>query len=721
MIIKKQDFLNKIKYLDHEGLELVSDAFDFATKAHKNQKRESGELYISHPINIAVTLANLNLDSETLAAALLHDTVEDTEITLSIIEKKFNKKIAIIVDGLTKLQKIKFESRTEKNAENFRKLIMAMSKDIRILIVKLADRLHNMQTISAKQKEKRIRIAQETLIIYVPLAERIGMYNLKNQLEDLAFEQLYTEERKSIIDGIQKTTKNKKNLIDDIIKKLLNKIKVKKGIECIIYGRQKRPYSIWKKLQNKNLSLDHLSDIVAFRILVNNIETCYQVLGIINSNYRMIPGKFKDYISSPKANGYQSIHSIVLGPRNTKIEVQIRTHHMHRVAEFGIASHWLYKEDITDHKHLEEYKWIRELVTSFEKSKNIISVFNDITLQLHKDEVFCFTPKGDLFNLPKGSTGLDFAYSIHSEIGEKCANIKINSSLVQLKTELQNGDTVEITTSKNAHPTSSWIQYVKSSKAKSEIRHYLRLHKQQEYENLGRKIMTEYSEELGINIDNKTIENNLSKFRRKNLEEFYAFIGEGLINKQEVIKKIYPHRLIQNKTENFEEKIKQKEILKIKDKKNKISKKQISIAGLIPGMAIKFAKCCYPIPGDEIIGIINTGVGVSIHKKKCSNLNNIANKAEKTIELDWNNPEGFANEKYTTKIITSISNKTGSLANLINLIASKNINIPEVNTINQSDAFQEIQISIEIQSLEKLRELLASARTLKCILLIERA
>jgi len=435
----------------------------------------------------------MKLDVDSICTALLHDTVEDTEITIDVIKKNFGKDIAYLVDGLTKLTKIRFESNLEKNAENFRKLLVAISGDIRVLIIKLADRLHNMQTIDAiEDKNRRMKISNETLLIFAPLAERIGMYKIKNQLESLAFEQTNPEESKIITENIAKTKKTHKCIIKDIIDKLEEEIEVKEKIDCLIYGREKKPYSIWRKMREKDISFEYLSDIMAFRIIVDDIPTCYKVLGIINSKYKMIPNTFKDYISTPKENGYQSLHTVVIGPQNIKIELQIRTHKMHNIAEFGVASHWLYKHKSKDTKFLKEYKWIRELVTTFEHSKNITKTFKDTKLEVHNDEVFCLTPKGDILNLPKGATVIDFAYEVHSDMGNRCIGGKINGTIVQIKTELSNGDEVEIITSKNSHPSLTWLKFAKTSKTKTEIKHYLRNQKQKEYEKLGRKIIKNY-------------------------------------------------------------------------------------------------------------------------------------------------------------------------------------------------------------------------------------
>jgi GTP diphosphokinase / guanosine-3',5'-bis(diphosphate) 3'-diphosphatase len=719
-MLDKNSFLKKIKHFKKKEQELIIKAFDTAKVLHKNQKRDSGEEYFIHPLTVALILITLNLDADSICVALLHDTVEDTRITIKDIKKNFSESIGLLVDGLTKLSKLKFNSNIERNAENFRKLLVAISGDIRVLIIKLADRLHNMRTIGAiSEEQRRIKISEETLFIFAPLAERIGMYKVKNELEDLAFKQTHPEESKTISEGIQKTKKTKKDVINDIIEQLIEEIKDKAGIKCLIYGREKKPYSIWKKMREKNISFEYLCDIIAFRVIVDDISNCYKVLGIINSKYKMIPNTFKDYISTPKENGYQSLHTVIVGPKNIKLELQIRTQKMHNVAEFGIASHWLYKYNSKDIKFLNKYRWIRELVTTFEHSRDIINTYQNTKLQVYDDEVFCFTPKGDIFNLPKGSTVLDFAYAIHSDIGNKCIGGKINGTIAQIKTELTNGDEIEIITSKNSNPSSAWLHFAKTNKTKSEVKHYLRIKQQKEYEKLGRKIVKSYFESVNLKINDKILEENLSKFSQNSIEEIYAFVGEGIISRKDVLKKIYPDFIKENNKKELNQKIEQKVLHKFNKKQtNKIN--EISIEGLIKGMAIKFAKCCFPLPGDNILGVINTGIGVTIHKINCKNIQHIANLKEKSLPLKWKNNGNLSNEKYISRINIVLKNQPGSLAEIFNLFTEKKINVSNIKTLTKTLDIQEIEMEIEVKNSEHLSDILASSRALQSIYSIKR-
>ncbi|MDA0901843.1 MAG: RelA/SpoT family protein, partial [Proteobacteria bacterium] len=529
-MLSGKGLVNKIKKY-HKNLdeELVLKAYKFAAKAHSTQIRSSGEPYFSHPVSVATILTEFKLDSISIITALLHDTVEDTEVTLKDIRDNFGDKVADLVDGVTKLTKIEALSANKKAAENFRKLVMATSKDIRVLLVKLADRLHNMRTIEFISSDaKRMRIANESLAIYAPLAARIGMYQIRDELQELSFAQINHEAEQYI------RNKLNKNTVKKIIKELKEKIsKDVKDFE--IYGREKKPYSIWMKMKNKNVGFHHLYDIMAFRIIVKDIPTCYQTLGIINSNYSMIPNTFEDYISTPKENGYQSIHSTVLGPDNRKIEVQIRTKDMHEVAELGVAAHWRYKQKEKDSEN-EQYRWIRELISLFEHSSEPSEVLQNHKIQMHDDQVFCFTPTGDIFNLPIGSTIIDFAYAIHSEIGNKCVGAKVNGAISPLRKKLDNGDQIEIITDKNAKPSPIWLQFAFTSKAKAAIRHFIRHEKYNEYKMLGKAIINKLFAAEKLEINDDLLKETLNSFNKKNISDLYVSVAEGVVAREAVLK-----------------------------------------------------------------------------------------------------------------------------------------------------------------------------------------
>lgn len=709
MIIDEVEFLNTIK----KNIKIVDEAlllkaYNFAKEAHKFQKRDGGEPYFIHPIEIAIMISEYKLDEDSVIAGLLHDTVEDTPITINDISKNFGEKIRYLVDGLTKIENAKFQSRTEKNAENFRKLILTTAKDIRVLIIKLIDVLNNMRTIfGIKDKDRRNRFSNETLMIYVPLAERIGMYNLKLELEDLCFKELFPIEREEILKNIKKAKKNQKNIIDDILKKLSLKIKFENAINCKIIGREKRPYSVWKKMQKKSISFEKLRDIIAFRIVVKNVQDCYRVLGCVNSNYVMVPDTFKDYINKPKINGYQSLHIVVVGPKNVKIEVQIRTEEMNKIAEYGVASHWMYKQNIKNESNLDEYNILKELVQNLEKEDFNIENFEDLKYEIYEDEIFCYTPKGDIINLPVGSTGIDFAYAIHRDVGNKCCGVKINGILSQFKTPLRSGDDVEIITAKTVQINEEWLSFVKTAKAKSEIKTYIRNSRHAEFEKIGREDIKLLAKEMSISITDDLIEKNLSKFNQgKTVEELYSLIGQGKIKKKELLKIIFPSL---EKEKLKDDIIMEKGLTKIKIGGS--NKAQIGVQGLDKNVAYKYAKCCYPIPPDEIVGVVNSGVGITVHKKNCNTIKNI--KDERIIDLEWNNE---LDNKYIAKMIITLESIPGILAKVINLCAEKKINIIGVTTINESEFYQELELKIEIKNTEDLDNFKASLRSIKGVI-----
>lgn len=703
-MINQEEFLDEIKKnIKVCDEKLLIKVYNFAKEAHKEQKRDSGQPYFIHPLEIALAISEFKLDENSIIAGLLHDTVEDTNTTLKDIEKEFGVEVSYLVNGLTKIENAKFESKTEKNAENFRKLLISTAKDIRVLIIKLIDRLNNMRTISGiSNKERRERIANETLIIYIPLAERIGMYKLKLELEDLCFKELFEKEREEIIKNIKIAKKNQKNIISDIVKKLNISLTFENNINCKITGREKRPYSIWKKMQKKSVSFEKLFDIIAFRIIVKNIPDCYKILGCINSNYVMVPDTFKDYISKSKSNGYQSLHIVIIGPKFIKMEIQIRTEEMQKIAEYGIASHWMYKQNLKKEENLEQYNFIRNLVKNLEESDYSIENFEDLKYEMHQDEIFCYTPKGDIINLPLGSTGIDFAYAIHRDIGNKCSGVKINGALSQFKTTLNSGDDVEITTSKNIQVNEEWLNFVKTTKAKNEIKSYLRNLRQKEFEEIGRIEIGHLSKKFELNVNDDLIQKNITKFNfGKTTGEVYSYLAQGKIKKKDFFRTLFPD-FDKNNTNNITN---DKDLAKIKIN---TATKALGIQGLDKNVAYKYARCCYPIPPDEIVGVVNSGTGITVHKKDCHVLKTI--KDEQTISLEWNNNE---DTKYLAKITITFESKAGLLAKFVNLCSEKKINIISINTINESEFYQDMELKIEIKNSEELENFKASVRSIK--------
>ena len=704
-MITAQDLVKKIKkYQKNLDENLIIKAYEIANKAHGEQKRSSGDPYFSHPLEVAQILIDLKLDYPSIITAILHDTVEDTALTLEDIKRDFGEEIASLVDGVTKLTKIESLPSTTRAAENFRKLVVAMSQDIRVLLVKLADRLHNMRTIDfIESKAKRIRISNESLTIYAPLAARIGMYHIRDELQELSFEQTHKSERKYIIDRLKELKKKRKHSIEKIIEDL--KSKISPHVDNFkISGREKKPYSIWNKMRQKNVSFYHLYDIMAFRIVVNDLLECYKVLGLINSSYPMIPGSFKDYISTPKENNYQSLHFVALGPDNKKIEIQIRSKEMHEIAEFGVAAHWSYKQKEKLNKESIQYRWIRDLIGLFEHSADASEVLQNHKIQIHKDQVFCFTPTGDVFNLPNGSTVIDFAYAIHSEIGNTCNGAKINGVTVPLRQKLENGDQIEIITSKKSKPSPNWLQFVTSSRARAAIKHFIRSEKHNEYQKLGKAILKKYFSEKGLEINDKLMEKALVLFNKKNLDELYIVIAEGIISRQQILEAIYPS-------------FKEKDDDKHKAKHN--HNNALPIDGLISGMIMNFAACCNPIPGDDIVGIINTGSGIMIHNRRCSYLKNIATNPNMLIDVCWK--DGAEEETlYQSRIKILMKNQSGSLADVSNTLAKRSINITNIDIANREKDYFEVIIDIEVKNSKHLDSVILSVRILDKVLEVNR-
>lgn len=714
-MLSVSELIAKIKsYHPNLNESLIQKAYIFSKTSHGNQKRHSGDPYFLHPLAVAEILIDLKLDQETIIAAFLHDVVEDTEVSLADIEKDFGENVAKIVDGVTKLGKIESIPSNERMAENFRKLALAMSEDIRVLLVKLADRLHNMQTLSyVPSEEKRMRKAKESLDIYAPLAGRIGLNKIKDELQDLSFAIIDAESRNNIIEKLTELREAKKDLVEKIISDLSEKLTFE-GVNFKISGREKKPYSIWMKMRKRNISFGRLYDIMAFRIVVDDVAQCYRVLGIINSNYSMIPNTFKDYISTPKESGYRSLHLAILGPFNKKIEIQIRDHKMHEIADLGVAAHWHYKEHGSkSNKILEtqQYRWISELISLFENVEVASDALRQHKLQLHKDEVFCFTPNGDIFNLPVGATAVDFAYAVHSEVGNHCISVKINGVICPLRQKLENGDQIEVLTSKAAKPSVNWLQFVTTSKAKYEIKSFIRAEKFSEYNVLGKAILHKFFAAKNLEINEKILEKALARFNKKNVADLYVKVAEGTISRQEVLKAIYP---------DFKEEIvKTLAVNKVHDKKKKTSH-AIPIEGLVSGMAIRYAGCCIPIPGDLIVGVINTGTGVTIHNQNCHNLKNLALSPQRILDVCFKSEEEIGEELYPSRIRVVVKNESGSLAEVSSTIAKKKINITNIKTVGRSADYFELMVDVEVRNLEHLEEILSTLRISKKIIDVER-
>lgn len=715
-MLRQYELVDLVKSYDPDADEdALNRAYVFAMKKHGAQLRASGDPYYSHPVEVAGILTKFKLDASSIIAGLLHDTVEDTDTTIDEVRTLFGDQVAQLVDGLTKLAMIEQKSANNKQAENFRKLLLAMSEDIRVLLIKLADRLHNMRTLHFLQKpEKRARIAKETLDIYAPLAERIGMQEVKSELEEIAFAELHKDAHDSIVARLNFLREQGSNIVPKIISQL-EKDMAENGIKATVSGREKTPYSIWRKMQQKNASFEQLSDIMAFRIIVEDVATCYQALGVVHSKYHMVPRRFKDYISTPKPNGYQSIHTGVIGPENTRIEIQIRTSEMHEIGEKGVAAHWAYKQgQRAEGRH---YRWIRELLEILEQASNPEEFLENTKLEMYNDQVFCFTPKGDLIGLPVNSTPVDFAYAVHSSVGDTCVGAKINGEIRPLRTVLQNGDQVGILTSKAQHPSTEWERFVVTGKAKAAIRRYVRAYKRDQFIVLGQEILERLFKSENLDFSEKALVNVLQNFEAESIEDVYAKVGEGLVTGWDVLKAVFP-AYKQSKLEKVVKSIKVPSFKKVIKKDNRKSE-PLKIKGLIPGMAVHFAGCCHPLPGDRIVGIVTTGKGVAVHTIDCKALEKYADEPERWLDIAWG--EEAVNEMHTGRLKVMLANEPGSLAELSNLIARNNGNISNLNIVYRTVSYFELLLDVDVKDLKHLTDIIAALKASKVVSYVSRA
>jgi GTP diphosphokinase / guanosine-3',5'-bis(diphosphate) 3'-diphosphatase len=710
-MIRQYDLVERVKAYDPNADEdALNRAYVFSMHAHGSQKRASGDPYFSHPVEVAGILAQMKLDSASIVTGLLHDTVEDTVATLDDIERLFGRDISRLVDGVTKLSRLELQSDQTKQAENFRKLVLAMSEDIRVLVVKLADRLHNMTTLHyIKNEDKRRRIARETLEIYAPLAERIGIHRMKDELEDLAFAELHPEGRDSIKTRFAFLKEQGGSLVSKVIEQLTGTLNEGGLPAATVTGREKTPYSIWRKMQRKNVGFEQLSDIMAFRITVENVGECYQALGIIHSHYPVVPGRFKDYISTPKPNDYRSLHTGIIGPERQRIEVQIRTREMHEVAELGVAAHWSYKQDggKTEGK---QYRWLRELLDILEHASGPEEFLENTKLEMFQDQVFCFTPKGDLIALPRGATPVDFAYAVHSQVGDTCVGAKINGRIVPLRSQLSNGDQVDIITSKAQTPSPTWERFVVTGKARARIRRFIRAQQRAQYLDLGKAILSKAFRHEHHDLSEKSLEAVTKHFSVSSVDDLYAAVGEGLVTKGEVLNAVFPNR-IEPKTAK---------IVPLPRPRSKSSDNAVPIRGLIPGMALHYAGCCHPLPGDRIVGIVTTGKGVTIHTIDCDTLESFADTPERWLDVAWDQGDE-GSPGHIGRISVMLGNEPGALGNLTTVIGKNAGNITNLKITNRSNDFFEILVDIEVKDVKHLTNLIAALRSMPSINSVERA
>ncbi|MDD4556814.1 MAG: bifunctional (p)ppGpp synthetase/guanosine-3',5'-bis(diphosphate) 3'-pyrophosphohydrolase [Alphaproteobacteria bacterium] len=707
-MLRQYELVDLVKSYDPEADEdALNRAYVFAMKKHGAQLRASGDPYYSHPVEVAGILTKMKLDASSIIAGLLHDTVEDTDTTVEEIKELFGEQVANLVDGLTKLAMIEQKSTNSKQAENFRKLLLAMSEDIRVLLIKLADRLHNMRTLHYIQKpEKRLRIAKETLDIYAPLAERIGMQEVKNELEEIAFAEIHKEAHASIVARLNFLREQGSNIVPKIIKQLQKDMK-DNDIKASVTGREKTPYSIWRKMQQKNATFEQLADIMAFRICVDDIGSCYQALGVVHSKYHMVPRRFKDYISTPKPNGYRSIHTGVIGPENTRIEIQIRTSDMHEIAEKGVAAHWAYKQG--QKAEGKNFRWVRELLDILEQASNPEEFLENTKMEMYNDQVFCFTPKGDLIGLPISSTPVDFAYAVHSSVGDTCVGAKINGEIKPLRTILQNGDQVEVLTSSAQHPSPEWDRFVVTGKARAAIRRYLRASKREQFITLGDEIIQRIFKSERMELSDKALVNVLANFECETINDLYAKVGEGLVTGWDVLKTVHPGYK-QSKLTKVVNAIKSP----VFTNKSKSTKKSgMEIKGLVPGMAVHFSGCCHPVPGDRIVGIVTTGKGVAVHTIDCKVLEKFSKEPERWLDIGWGDESD--KEKHVARLKIMLNDEPGSLGELSHIVARNNSNISNLTITHRTITYVEILVDVEVKDLKHLNDVVAALKASKLV------
>lgn len=697
------DLIKKVlKYRPNANVELIRKAYIFSREAHCAQRRKEGIPYIYHPLAVADILADMRLDSTTIAAGLLHDTVEDAEMTIDDISEMFNPDVAFLVDAVTKLSKLQFSTLEEAQAENFRKMFLAMSKDIRVILIKFADRLHNMRTIEFLPLEKQKRIAKETLEIYAPLANRLGIGWMRSEFEDLSFKVLYPDEYNDLVQKVAKRKEDQQAYIDSVIKILSEKIK-EMNIPFKIFGRVKHYYGIYQKMVKQKISFEQVYDVIGIRIITDTVPHCYDILGIIHSLWTLIPGRFKDFISLPKSNYYQSLHTTVIGPGGERVEFQIRTEEMDIIAEEGIAAHWRYKErkDLTE-REAKLVSWLRDLIKEISDPKELLDA---VKAEVVPDTIYVFTPKGDVKELPVGSTPVDFAYAIHSEVGAKCAGAKVNGRIVPLNYQLQSGDVVEIITSPHQKPRKDWLQFVVTQRARNRIKHFLRQEERQQGIDIGKQLLEAELRKSGIQpsiLKNEKIEEVLQAFSVQSLEDLYLLIGHGKISVHQVVNRLSPE-------------ISQEEfVLPRKTTQRKDQRQFISLRG-VDEVLYHIAKCCMPVPGDEIIGFITRGKGISVHRKDCVNVKHM--EPDRLIEVFWTADE---TSKVQTKISIECIDKPGILATLTGLLSANQVNITQVKANSTSDKRALIDFTIEVKDRVHLSDIINKIYQISEVLSVKR-
>lgn len=689
-------------YLDPAHVKQVRRAFLYAEQAHDGQYRRSGEAYVFHPLAVASILADMRLDHQSLMAAMLHDVIEDTGITKEALGQQFGEPVAELIDGVSKLSQIEFASRAEAQAENFQKMALAMAKDIRVILVKLADRIHNMRTLGVLPPEKRRRIARETLEIYAPIANRLGMNDVRLELQELGFATLYPMRARRIAAAVKATRGNRKEVVDKIRDALHRRLE-KEGHRAEVIGREKHLYSIYHKMKTKKKSFSEIMDVYAFRIIVEDVDTCYRVLGVIHNLYKPIHGEFRDYIAIPKANGYQSLHTVLLGMHGLPIEVQIRTREMDSMASSGVAAHWLYKTDTDDHatgNQVRARQWVKGLLELQQNAGNPMEFIEHVKFDLFPDEVYVFTPTGEIIELPHGSTAVDFAYAVHTDIGHTCVACRINRRLAPLSETLQSGQTVSIVTAPGAQPNPAWLNFVKTGKARSAIRYFLKTQRHTESIELGRRLLNKSLTALGSSLDDITPEQvqALLKGSEQTFEEVLEDIGLG-----NTVAAVVAHHLVHR----------EKPATDSAPSKSVADLSSPLVIDSTEGQMISFARCCHPIPGDSIIGHLSPGKGIVVHLETCNNIAEIRNNRQKCIPVNWS--PAFQGE-FSVDLRVEVENERGIVAALATRITEQEANIEKISIVEKDTGYNIINLAITVRNRVHLANVLRRVRTLRAVI-----
>ncbi len=701
-MLRQYELVDRVLAYDPDANEdLLNRAYVFSMKAHGSQLRASGDPYFSHPIEVAGILTELKLDDETIATGILHDTIEDTVATPAQIEKLFGRNVARLVDGVTKLSKIEAQTENERAAENLRKFLLAMSTDIRVLLVKLADRLHNMRTLHfIPAPEKRRRIARETMDIYAPLAERIGLYEFMDELQGLAFRHLEPEGYDSVVKRLEALRPKGVDLVERV-RTGITLLIGQGGIAASVVGREKRPFSIWQKMQARHMAFENLPDVMAFRVLVPDPASCYRALGIIHQRWPAVPGRFKDFISTPKRNGYRSLHTTVMHSERMRIEIQIRTPEMDREAELGLAAHWAYKQGDDGAPAREAYPWLRDLLEILEQASTPEELLEHTRLAMFQDQVFAFTPKGELIQLPAGACPVDFAYAVHTDMGDTCVGAKVNGRVVPLRTTLANGDQVEILRSKAQHPDPLWESFVVSVKARSAVRRFVRQKQRSELLAMGRKLYDEVVARLKLPLSDDAVTAALARLKLADRNALYLALAHQTVNDAALLEAVLP-----GSTAN----------LKTRKRGKSGARSAISIRGLTPGVAFQLADCCHPIPGDRIVGVSRPGTGIEVHGIDCATLEETGPSQAEWLDLQW----GDEAETAVARLVAVVHNQPGSLAALTSILAHHGANIVNLALKLRDRAFHSFVVDIEVDDLAHLTNIIAALRATQAVVSVDR-